>query len=349
MKNTLLALLLLAGIASASTTTVNLSGTGRFKAFDPDTGAFLVGGKLQSYICGSTTPTSTYADSTGAVANANPVILDGSGEAPVWLDPAVCYKLVLKDSSDSVIWTLDNVNTPAAGTFTTLTVTGAVTFSSTVSATQYTSTIATGTAPLVVASTTKVSNLNADQLDSGDWANPPSAIGTGTRVAATSFFTNLDISGTTSFGGSATLATAKVFTATDADSITVGGRILMTTQTVVFYEFGTEVDAHMWIAPRAGKVVSIKEIHSVVGGAACAVRPRKITDTSAPGAVASGTVKEITTASFDCTAVINTTQTGALSATASDYTFASGDKISLDMSGTQTGLVGIIVMEWMAQ
>jgi hypothetical protein len=65
MKNTLLALLLLAGIASASTT-VNLSGTGRFKAFDPDTGELLVGGKLQSrYVGGTTTPTSTYTDSTG--------------------------------------------------------------------------------------------------------------------------------------------------------------------------------------------------------------------------------------------------------------------------------------------
>jgi hypothetical protein len=109
------------------------------------------------------------------------------------------------------------------------------------------------------------------------------------------------------------------------------------------------VDAHIWIAPRAGKVVSIKEIHSVVGGAACAVRPRKITDTSAPGAVASATVKEITTAAFDCTATINTTLQELFSATASDYTFAAGDKIALDMSGTQTALVGLIVMEWQAQ
>jgi hypothetical protein len=347
-KRLITAILLLAGICSASTT-VNLSGTGRFKAFDPDTGALLVGGKLQSYVCGTTTPTSTYADSTGVVANSNPVILDGSGEASVWLDPSVCLKLVLKDSSDSVIWTLDNINTPAAGVFTTLSATGAVSLSSTLSGTQFTSTIATGSQPIVVASTTKVTNFNADQVDGGDWADPGAALGTGTRVPSTSFFTNLDISGTTSFGGSATLATGKVFTATDADSITVAGRPLPTTYTVPFYEFGTEVDTHMWIAPRAGEVVSIKEIHSVVGGGSCAVRPRKITDTSAPGAVASSTVKEITTAAFDCTATINTTQTGSLSATQSDYQFAAGDKISLDISGTQTGLVGIIVLEWKAR
>jgi hypothetical protein len=342
MKNTLLALLLLAGIASASTT-VNLSGTGRFKAFDPDTGALLVGGKLASDICGTTTPTSTYADSTGATSNANPTVLDGSGEAAIWLDPSVCYKLVLKDSSDAVIWTLDNVNTPAAGVFTTLTASGAAAITGSMTV--------TGTAAfgvITTSSTAKVSNLNADKLDDVDWTNPP-ALGTGTRVPNTSFFTNLDISGTTSFGGSATLATGKVLTLTDVDSLTVGGFIVNPKQTVTFYLFGTMVDTHIWIAPRAGKIVSIKEIHSVVGGAACAIRPRKITDTSAPGAAAGATVKEITTAAFDGTATINTTQTGTLSATASDYTFAAGDKIALDVSGTMTGLVGILVFEWQAQ
>jgi hypothetical protein len=37
---------------------------------------------------------------------------------------------------------------------------------------QISSTLATGTAPLSVASTTKVANLNADQLDGKDWAAP---------------------------------------------------------------------------------------------------------------------------------------------------------------------------------
>jgi hypothetical protein len=113
---------------------------------------------------------------------------------------------------------------------------------------------------------------------------------------------------------------------------------LRTTQTVTFYEFGTMVDAHIWIAPRAGKVVSIKEIHSVVGGAACAVRPRKITDTSAPGAVASATVKEITQQLSIARQRSIRRRPEHLSATASDYTFAAGDKISLDVSGTHDEL-----------
>jgi hypothetical protein len=107
---------------------------------------------------------------------------------------------------------------------------------------------------------------------------------------------------------------------------------------------GTMVDQHVFVADRAYKVSAINEIHSVVGGAGANVRPRKITDTSAPGAVAGATVKELTTAVFDLTAVINTTQTGVLSATAADLLLATGDKIALDFSGTITGLVGMLTI-----
>lgn len=50
----------------------------------------------------------------------------------------------------------------------TLGVTGAITGSSTIQGTRFISTVATGTAPLTVTSTTKVTNLNVDQLDSLD-------------------------------------------------------------------------------------------------------------------------------------------------------------------------------------
>jgi hypothetical protein len=69
----------------------------------------------------------------------------------------------------------------------------------TISATgQVTSTVTTGTAPLVIASTTKVSNLNVDLLDGSDWAAPP-AIGSGTANAAT--FTTLTATGDVTFSG----------------------------------------------------------------------------------------------------------------------------------------------------
>lgn len=104
------------------------------------------------------------------------------------------------------------------------------------------------------------------------------------------------------------------------------------------------VDNWAFVSPRTLQIISIREIHSVVGGGSAAVRPRKVTDTSAPGAAASSTVKELTTAAFDLTTVINTTVVATLSATAADLQLAAGDKIGLDFSGTLTGLVGVMTI-----
>lgn len=72
--------------------------------------ACLPGGKLYTYIAGTTTPQATYTDQGGLTPNANPVILDANGEASVWLDPALSYKFKLTDSSDVVQWTVDAVS-----------------------------------------------------------------------------------------------------------------------------------------------------------------------------------------------------------------------------------------------
>lgn len=75
-------------------------------------GAPLVGGKLYTYSAGTTTPLATYTDSTGTSANTNPIILDSRGEANVWLGVGL-YKMVLKDSVDALIWTVDNISSAA--------------------------------------------------------------------------------------------------------------------------------------------------------------------------------------------------------------------------------------------
>ena len=74
--------------------------------------------------------------------------------------------------------------TPNTAAVTTLSATGAIT-----------STLVTGTAPLVVASTTNVANLNASSLSGATFA-APGAIGSGT--ASTGAFTTLSSVGTTS-------------------------------------------------------------------------------------------------------------------------------------------------------
>lgn len=77
----------------------------------------LNGGKLFTYVPGTTTKLATYTDSTGGTPNANPVILDYRGEANVWGDPTLTYKFVLAPSTDTdpptaPIWSVDNINVP---------------------------------------------------------------------------------------------------------------------------------------------------------------------------------------------------------------------------------------------
>lgn len=73
----------------------------------------LVGGKLFTYEAGTTTPLTTYTDSTGTTANTNPIILDSRGEANVWLNNDI-YKFKLTDSNNVEIWTVDNIPTAQA-------------------------------------------------------------------------------------------------------------------------------------------------------------------------------------------------------------------------------------------
>ena len=87
---------------------VSISPQPKLQFFDAN-GNPLSGGKLYSYDAGTTTPRATYTDSTGNVANANPVILDSRGEASVWMDSGA-YKLALFTSTNVSVWTVDNVS-----------------------------------------------------------------------------------------------------------------------------------------------------------------------------------------------------------------------------------------------
>lgn len=74
-------------------------------------GAPMSSGTLTFYTAGTSTPQNTYTDSTGSVANSNPLTLNSRGEPAneIWLSAGVSYKLVLKDSGGSTIWTVDNI------------------------------------------------------------------------------------------------------------------------------------------------------------------------------------------------------------------------------------------------
>lgn len=72
-------------------------------------GNVLAGGKLASFLAGTSTPTPTYTDSGLLVPHANPIVLDAAGRAgAVYLD-ALSYKFTLRTSADVLLWTVDNV------------------------------------------------------------------------------------------------------------------------------------------------------------------------------------------------------------------------------------------------
>jgi hypothetical protein len=78
----------------------------QFQALDSN-GIPLEGGKLYTYITGTTTNKATYSNAGLTIANSNPITLDARGEAEIY--GTGTYKFVLKDSAGTTIWTVDPV------------------------------------------------------------------------------------------------------------------------------------------------------------------------------------------------------------------------------------------------
>ena len=79
-----------------------------FQGLTPQ-GLPLVGGLLNSYVAGTSTPQATYTDSTMGTPNLNPVKLNASGQAAVWLDPTKVYKFILTDALGNTVDQVDQV------------------------------------------------------------------------------------------------------------------------------------------------------------------------------------------------------------------------------------------------
>ena len=78
--------------------------------FFSNDGIPLSGGLLYTYAAGTTTPLATYTNPLGNIPNTNPVVMNSAGRPPqeIWLQP-LFYKFVLKDSSQNLIGTWDNI------------------------------------------------------------------------------------------------------------------------------------------------------------------------------------------------------------------------------------------------
>ena len=79
--------------------------------FFDNNGVPLAGGLIYTYSAGTTTPVTTYTSSSGAVANANPIVLDSAGRTPaqIWLTEGNSYKFLLQTSAGVTIKTDDNI------------------------------------------------------------------------------------------------------------------------------------------------------------------------------------------------------------------------------------------------
>lgn len=80
---------------------------GVYQAFD-DNGDPLAGGFLHTYEAGTLTPKATYTTASGDTENSNPVELDASGIANVWLGDGG-YKFKLTDADGNIIFTVDDI------------------------------------------------------------------------------------------------------------------------------------------------------------------------------------------------------------------------------------------------
>src|SRR5882724_3576883 len=113
-----------APVALAQQPAAALSPDPKLQFFD-NNGKPLTGGKLFTYLAGTTTKVTTYTDSTAGTPNSNPIILNTRGEAQsggIWLGTGQ-FKYVLAPSTDTdppthAIWTVDNIQSPlSAGGF----------------------------------------------------------------------------------------------------------------------------------------------------------------------------------------------------------------------------------------
>lgn len=258
MRKLLLAIAVLCALGGTASAQVSPLPFVKPQYFD-NYGRPCAGCKLFSYVAGTTTPQATYSDPGGVFPNPNPVVLDASGRANVYLS-ASGYKLILQTSAGSTIWSVDNVVVSAIALLSSNNVwsgtntwnnasifNGSVTFNAGFTSTgpnilngggtiagtwlgsptfsgtpnfsggflattatysgQIISTVTTGTPPFVVASTTKVANLNADLLDGCDWASPCAI---GTTAANTALFTTVGIGGGTPLASSNQTGTGNI-------------------------------------------------------------------------------------------------------------------------------------------
>lgn len=71
-----------------------------------DAGIVLSGGKINTYLAGTSTRTPTYTDDTGNTPNGNPIILASNGRLPnvsIWQPGGVALKIIITDANNNLL------------------------------------------------------------------------------------------------------------------------------------------------------------------------------------------------------------------------------------------------------
>ena len=85
--------------------------------FHTNGGQLAVGYGIYTYYAGTNTPVAMYSDPSGSTVYSNPILLNSRGEPDgqgIYADVAYTYKVVLKDPTGAVVWSMDDV-TPDVG------------------------------------------------------------------------------------------------------------------------------------------------------------------------------------------------------------------------------------------
>lgn len=130
--------------------------------------------------------------------------------------------------------------------------------------------------------------------------------------------------------GPVTVPTGKTAVVTDADGLTVGGKIVPQTFLVML-----RANSVVHPLPAACKIVSVKERHGTAEATAGSLTAM-VKKVPSATAIAGGT--DTLAAGINMKATANTNQAPALHATAANYTFAAGDGVGVLLSGAATEL-----------
>jgi hypothetical protein len=134
-------------------------------------------------------------------------------------------------------------------------------------------------------------------------------------------------------GAAATVSANKTFTVTSADSLLVGGNIIPQTVTIAVPLLASILDQNVFIADNTYQLTAVRCVYSVAALLSGTLQVTIETGTSAPG---SGTSQ--LTSAINLSTTVNTVYSGTI--IGSPTTISAGNKVSINVGGTLTGLLG---------